>query len=225
MQFGSMPEWTTTNAIFIVRQLRENFCAINKTLDMAFIDLEKALDHVPRCVIWWALRKFGIEEWLVPSIQSMYRNDKGRVRVCCNLGAAEGFHVNVEVHRGFCLSPLLFIAVLEALSNEFHTECPRENLYTDGLVIISQSWKSAMKGKGLRAIMGKTNVLTSGPKLDMPQKSRKTPVVCVSRVSAQTPSFVEVVLDGSTRNAVVPLALWSLIPPSGINYVLDWPDQ
>ena len=195
MQFGSMPEWTTTNVIFIVRQLRENFCVINKTLDMAFIDLEKALDHVPRCVIWWALRKFGIEEWLVHPI------------------------------RGSCLSPLLFIAVLEALSNEFRTECPQENLYTDGLVIISQSRKSAMKGKGLRAIMGKTNVVTSGPELDMSQKSRKTPVVCVSRVSAQTPSSVEVVLDGSTRNAVVPLALWSLIPPSGINYVLDWPDQ
>ena len=32
---------------------------------MAFIDLEKAFDRVPQKVIWWALRKLGVEEWIV----------------------------------------------------------------------------------------------------------------------------------------------------------------
>ena len=32
---------------------------------MAFVDLEKIFDRVPRHVIWWAIRKLGVEEWLV----------------------------------------------------------------------------------------------------------------------------------------------------------------
>ena len=29
---------------------------------MAFVDLEKSFDRVPRKIIWWALRKLGVEE-------------------------------------------------------------------------------------------------------------------------------------------------------------------
>ena len=39
MQFGFVPGRSTTNAIFIVRQLQEKFWAVNKTLYMAFVDL------------------------------------------------------------------------------------------------------------------------------------------------------------------------------------------
>ena len=81
---------------------------------MTFVDLEKAFDHVPKWGIWWALRKRGIKEWLVPLIWSMYENTRSRVWVCCNL--SEEFSVKVGVHQGPCLSPLMFITVLEALS-------------------------------------------------------------------------------------------------------------
>ena len=30
---------------------------------MAFVDLEKAFDRASRKVIWWALRKLGVDEW------------------------------------------------------------------------------------------------------------------------------------------------------------------
>ena len=48
MQFVFMPGRSTTDAIFVVRQLQEKFYAINKTLYMAFVDLEKAFDCVPQ---------------------------------------------------------------------------------------------------------------------------------------------------------------------------------
>ena len=71
---------------------------------MAFVDLEKAFDRVPRKVIWWALRK---------------RVDSARSRVCVGEGYSEEFEVKVGVHQGSILNPLLFIILLEALSREF----------------------------------------------------------------------------------------------------------
>ena len=79
MQFGFMPGRGTTDAIFILRQLQEKHLAKNKKLYFAFVDLEKVFDRVPRKVIWWAMRKLGIEEWIVRLVQAMYNNTRSRV--------------------------------------------------------------------------------------------------------------------------------------------------
>ena len=119
MQFGFVPCRGTTDAIFIFRQLQEKYFATNKPLYIAFVDLEKAFDRVPRKVIWWALRSVGVEEWALKIIQGMYANARSRVRV--NGQYSKEFGVGVGVHQGSVLSPLLFKLVLEALSREFHT--------------------------------------------------------------------------------------------------------
>ena len=64
-QFGYIPGRGTTDTIFVVRQLQEKYLATNKRLYMAFVDLEKAFDRVPQKVIWWVLRKLGVEDWIV----------------------------------------------------------------------------------------------------------------------------------------------------------------
>ena len=121
-QFGFVPGRGTTDAIFVVRQLQEKYLAANKRLYMAFVDLEKAFDRVPRKVISWALRKLGVEEWIVRLVQGMYANVWSRVRV--GEGYSEEFEVKVGVHQGSVRSPLLFIIVLEALSREFCSGVP-----------------------------------------------------------------------------------------------------
>jgi Reverse transcriptase (RNA-dependent DNA polymerase) len=72
VQFGFRPGMGTTDAIFIVRQIQERFLKNKRNLWMAFVDLEKAFEGVPREVIWWALRYLGVEDWMVTVIRAMY---------------------------------------------------------------------------------------------------------------------------------------------------------
>ena len=141
------------------------------------MDLEKAFDRVSQKVIWWALKKLGVEEWIVPLVQGMYTNARSRVRV--GEVFSKEFEVKVGVHQGSVLSPLLFIIVLEALSREFRAGVPWEDLYADDLVISADSleecvrrlliWKEAMEKKGLRINAGKTMVMICGTGLDLLQ--------------------------------------------------------
>ena len=62
MQFGFRPGKGTTDAIFILHHIQESFLARKKDLWLAFVDLEKAFDRVPREVVWWALRRMDIPE-------------------------------------------------------------------------------------------------------------------------------------------------------------------
>ena len=175
-------------------QLQEKFYAVNKTLYMTFVDMEirKAFDHVPRRVIWWALRKLGSDEWLVLLIRSMYENPRSRVHVGCNL--REEFRVKMCIHQGSCWNPLLFITVLGALSQEFLAGCPLKNLYADDLVIIIESleelqqklilWKTNMERKRLRVNMGKPKSWYLGRDTMCFRSLAKSPVACVTRASA-----------------------------------------
>ena len=80
-----------------------------------------AFDRVPRRVQWWNLWKVGILEWIVHVVQIMHQNARRYVRIK-NL-YSDVFNVQVGVHQGSVLSPLPFIIVLEALSQEFQTGC------------------------------------------------------------------------------------------------------
>jgi hypothetical protein len=59
-QFCFMPERSTMEAIFLIRQLMERCMKQKKYLHMFFIDLEKVHDKVPTSVMWWALQKHKV---------------------------------------------------------------------------------------------------------------------------------------------------------------------
>ena len=190
-QFGVVPGKGITDAIFVVRQLQEKYLAVNKRLNIAFVDLEKAFDRVTRQVIWWALRKLAVEEWIVRLVKGMYANARSRVRV--GMGFSKEFEVKVRVHQGSVLSPLLFVIVLEALSCEFRAGVPWEDLYADDLVIIVDSLeecvrrlliaKDDIEKKRLRVNAGKTKVMICGMGLDLLKSSGEYPcTVCSTDV-------------------------------------------
>ena len=139
-------------------------------LYFGFVDLEKAFDRVPREVISWAMRKLGVEEWLVSAVMSMYSGAKTVVRTV--YGNSRSFAVKVGMHQASALSPLLFVIVMEAISREFRVALPWELLYADDLAVIAETevelikrrnkWKDNVESKGMRVNMNKTNVMISG---------------------------------------------------------------
>ena len=170
MQFGFMPGKGTVDAIFMVRQLQEKFLEKKKDLYFAFVDLEKAFDRVPREVVRWALRKRGVEEWMVNAVMVMYKSARTAVRT--KQGRGKEFEVKVGVHQGSVLSPLLFVTVMDVLTQGVREGLPWELLYADDLVLVAQSleelserivrWKESMEAKGLKVNVGKTKVMRSG---------------------------------------------------------------
>ena len=117
------------------------------------------------------MRKLGIEKWIIRLVQAMYADATSSVRI--NNTFSKKFGVKVGVHQGSVLSPLLFVIVMEALSQDCQHGCPWELLYADDLVIMNESleglvnqftvWKDGFSAKGLRVNMSKSKVLISNP--------------------------------------------------------------
>ena len=76
----NLSKFITLTGLYRSKQLEtlefRNFRVKGKKLYFGFVDLEKAYDTVPREVIQWAMRKLGVEEWLVSAVMSMYTGAK-----------------------------------------------------------------------------------------------------------------------------------------------------
>ena len=144
MQFGFM------------RQVQEKHQT--KKIYYAFVDREKAFDRVPREVVRWALRKLGVDEWLIRTVMALYTEACTVVRT--DAGLSESFEVKVGLHQGSELSLMLFAAVMDVASSEVRSGLSSELLYADDLVIMAPTmeqlgrrvadWRASLLGKGLR---------------------------------------------------------------------------
>lgn len=81
--------------------------------------MEKAFDRELRDVLWWTLRKLGMEKWLVKIPQSIYRNARSHGRV--NGTFSDDFLAPGRIASTSVLHPLLCIIVLEALSRNMRS--------------------------------------------------------------------------------------------------------
>ena len=171
------------DAIFIVRQMQERHQEKSVKMQYAFVDLEKAFDRVPRDVVRWALRKLGVDEWLVKAVMAMYVGAKTVVKTQDE--PSDELEVKVGLHQGSVLSPLLFVSAMEVITQQVRTGLPWELLYADDLVLIGSNeqelkekiskWKECMEAKGLKMNVNKTKVMVSGWKEGAVEKSGKWP--------------------------------------------------
>ena len=105
---------------------------------LAFVDLEKAFDTVPRKMAMSSLRWMGSPDSEVTMIEAMYGNTKGRVVI--GSGMSNEFQVNIGLRQGSALSPLLFILVMELISRKISTtDALRTIMYADDLVSVAEA--------------------------------------------------------------------------------------
>ena len=104
----------------------------------------------------WALRKLGVDEWLIHTVMALYTEACTVFRT--DAGLSESFEVKIGLHQGSVLSPLLFAAVMDVVSSEPRSGLPSELLYD--LVIMAPTmeqlgrrvadWRASLLGKGLK---------------------------------------------------------------------------
>uniref|UniRef100_A0A8C6KZX9 Reverse transcriptase domain-containing protein n=1 Tax=Nothobranchius furzeri TaxID=105023 RepID=A0A8C6KZX9_NOTFU len=81
---------------------------------MCFVDLEKALDRVPRGALCGVLREYGVLGPLIRAVRSLYGRCQSLVRIA---GSKSGLlPVRVGLHQGCPLSPILFITFRDRIS-------------------------------------------------------------------------------------------------------------
>ena len=99
-----------------MKQMSEKFVDKNKSLYVAYMDLEKAYDRVDREAMWRVLGMYGINGQLLKAVQSLYENSEAYVRVCREEG--EWFEVGVGLRQGCVMSPWLFNLFMDAVMKE-----------------------------------------------------------------------------------------------------------
>jgi hypothetical protein len=97
----------------------------------------------------------------------MYEGARTTVR--SGLGNSGFFEIRVGVHQGSCLSPLLFIIVMDAVSEHVRREVPWDMLYADDLIVADDSgekmqtrftdWQTALESNGLKVNIAKTETM------------------------------------------------------------------
>uniref|UniRef100_W5NL76 ribonuclease H n=1 Tax=Lepisosteus oculatus TaxID=7918 RepID=W5NL76_LEPOC len=173
-QCGFVKNCGTTDAIHAARLLMERHHKKRKTIHMVFLDLEKAFDRVPHDLIWLALRQHHVPEAYVSWTKLLYQKASSSVR--CAAGTSDTFPIDVGVHQGSALSPLLFILCMDTVTKDIQTRHSWRILYADDVMIAGetrhgleqqvQDWKTCLERFGMKLNIQKTEYLECGDQTD-----------------------------------------------------------
>lgn len=72
-----------TDAIYALRLLIKRHCEKNKTVHLAFLDLEKAFELIPHDLIWHSFRSHDVPEAYVDSVRMLYHCTTSVIHCAC----------------------------------------------------------------------------------------------------------------------------------------------
>ncbi|GJW91832.1 retrovirus-related pol polyprotein LINE-1 [Tanacetum coccineum] len=107
------------------RSLMEKYRERQKDLHLAFLDLEKTYDSVPRELIWKTLSDKGTLTRYIKVIQDIYKGARTCVRTPTR--NTEYFPIDVGLHQGSAISPYLFSLILDELMKGIQESIPCRN--------------------------------------------------------------------------------------------------
>ena len=100
---------------------------------MVFVDLENEYDRVPRELIWYSLRRKGVPEAYINIIRDMYAGCK--TSDMTSVGRTKEIEIEVGLHQGSALSPLLFVIIIDVITEEIGEGTPWAMLFADDLAL------------------------------------------------------------------------------------------
>jgi hypothetical protein len=95
-----------SDASFVVRNVMRECVWHKQALFMAFVDLRKAYDCIPRDALWRVLSAFGVPSKLVALLVDLHTGTMAAVKLGRGTGAQ--FHIQCGVRQGCVIAPLLF---------------------------------------------------------------------------------------------------------------------
>ncbi|KAK6741987.1 hypothetical protein RB195_009702 [Necator americanus] len=155
-QCGFVKDCSTIDAIYAVRILLEKHREKNRSVHLAFLDLEKAFDRVPHELLWMSMRSHSVPEEYVRWTKLLYAKPTSVVQ--CAAGTSRPFPVQVGVHQGSSLSPLLFILCMDTITKEIQKQHPWTLLFADDVMLAAESRDDLQKQCGPRIEDGSIRV-------------------------------------------------------------------
>lgn len=121
-QCGFRKERSTTDMLFVARQLQEKCREHHKPLYMVFIDLTKAFDTVNRPLLWNILEKFGCPPTFLAVLTALH--DGANARVISAGAKSDPFTVESGVRQGCVIAPIIFNLFLAGVQRTFTHQLP-----------------------------------------------------------------------------------------------------
>jgi hypothetical protein len=112
-QSGFRPDRGTVDHIWVLGELMRMCKEFQLPLYLAFVDLEKAYDAVPRDLLFALLRRRGVSEDCMVMIEVMYSNTQ------CTIDGKTMFPIISGVRQGCLLSCILFNILMDAIMQDF----------------------------------------------------------------------------------------------------------
>lgn len=189
-QSGFRKGRSTQDHVFTIKEIIKRTLSRAKTVYLAFMDMEKAFDRVPRTKIWECLNKKGVGKKLVRVIKCLYKETRNSV--ISKNSNSEVFTSKEGVRQGGSLSPLLFITFMDELIRETEQRTKTVHIgyrnmerieisecaFADDIAIIAGNekdlkeklnvWNEVLKNNGMKMNKSKTKVMVvSGEKKEI----------------------------------------------------------
>ena len=129
---------------------------------------------VPREIIWYSLRRKGVPEAYINIIRDMYAGCK--TSVMTSAGRTKEIAIEVELHQGSALSLLLFVIIIDVITEEIDEGTPWAIMFADDLVLCDpdremvevrqERWRECMEKNGLKVSRAKTEHLQTTEETD-----------------------------------------------------------